>query len=269
MLSASGLLYSWRSRAGRSHPDPDPPIDPLSADPTTDGDPHPRYPRRHPRRRRRLGDGPQLEPRRAPPAHLSTELNWLANQGDGDATIGSSIYGASAGSTVDRLRLTRNDQLPGAVLQARARLQERLRGISPSGNSQTSLNSEMTRNEVAIIDEMRLMNLGEPQAESPVEWSESGSLQSNLRAETDDDVQYANRPSGLSLEAFSNLQREVFQDGEGSIVGRAFLDCSICLEKFVEGEELIQLSCRHWFHPECLEPWVKTCGDCPYCRTTI
>ncbi|XP_042437323.1 probable E3 ubiquitin-protein ligase RHY1A [Zingiber officinale] len=144
-----------------------------------------------------------------------------------------------------RLSLTRNDQLPGVVLQARARLQERLRGISPSGNSQTGLTLDITRNEVAMNDEMRLVNHGEPDAESLCGY-----------------VQYANRPPGLSSKAFSNLQMEVY-------VERAFLDCSICLERFVEGEELIQLSCRHRFHPDCLEPWAKICGECPYCRTTI
>lgn len=136
--------------------------------------------------------------------------------------------------------------------------------------SQTSSTLDMTRNEVAMNDEMRLVNLGEPDAESRVEWFESGSLAPNSRAETDGDVQYANRPPGLSSKAFSNLQMEVYRDGaEGENVERTFLDCSICLERFVEGEELIQLSCRHRFHPDCLEPWVKTCGDCPYCRTTI
>ncbi|XP_074574672.1 putative E3 ubiquitin-protein ligase RHY1A [Curcuma longa] len=259
MLSASGLLYSWRSRAGRSHPDPDASLDPLSAAPAAGGDAHPRHSRRHARRRRRLGDGPpQLEPRRT-----EFEPDWLGSQSDGDSMIGSSIYGASLASTLDRLRLTRNDQLPGVVLQARARLQERLRGISPSGNSQTGLTLDITRNEVAMNDEMRLVNHGEPDAESLVEWFESGS-------ETDGYVQYANRPPGLSSKAFSNLQMEVYRDGvEGENVERACLDCSICLERFAEGEELIQLSCRHRFHPDCLEPWAKICGECPYCRTTI
>ncbi|KAG6504271.1 hypothetical protein ZIOFF_036602 [Zingiber officinale] len=286
MLSASGLLYNWRSRAGRSHPDPDPSLDPLSAAPAAGGDAYPRHSRRHNRRRRRLGDGPQLEPRHIPPAYHSTiqrifgnpncdqsatnlsnlvkefEPDWLGNQNDGDSMIGSSIYGASLASTLDRLSLTRSDQLPGVVLQARARLQERLRGISPSGNSQTGFTLDITRNEVAMNDEMRLVNHGEPDAESLVEWFESGSLAPSSRAETDGYVQYANRPPGLSSKAFSNLQMEVY-------VERAFLDCSICLERFVEGEELIQLSCRHRFHPDCLEPWAKICGECPYCRTTI
>ncbi|XP_042466207.1 probable E3 ubiquitin-protein ligase RHY1A [Zingiber officinale] len=184
--------------------------------------------------------------------------------------IGSSIYGASLASTLDRLSLTRNDQLPGVVLQARARLQERLRGISPSGNrlvTQCAIDGAaklMTSQGMRLLmnDEMRLVNHGEPDAESLVEWFESGSLAPSSRAETDGYVQYANRPPGLSSKAFSNLRMEVY-------VERAFLDCSICLERFVEGEELIQLSCRHRFHPDCLEPWAKICGECPYCRTTI
>lgn len=78
MLSASGLLYSWRSRAGRSQSDPDPGTDPLSSSSSAStGDAHPRHPRRYRNRRRRfigrdpsggLIFGPQLEPRR--PSHI-------------------------------------------------------------------------------------------------------------------------------------------------------------------------------------------------------
>jgi hypothetical protein len=29
------------------------------------------------------------------------------------------------------------------------------------------------------------------------------------------------------------------------------------------------LRCGHRFHSTCLEPWVRKCADCPYCRTNI
>ncbi|CAL9121700.1 unnamed protein product [Musa textilis] len=263
MLSASGLLYSWRSRAGRSQSDPDPGTDPLSSSSASAGDAHPRQPRRYRNRRRRfigrdpsdgLIFGPQLEPRRPSHIHHQTEHEpvWVGNINDGEsASTGSSIAG-SASSTLDRLRLTRNDQLPGVVLQARARLQERLRGVSLS---------ESSTNEIAIGDELRLIDIRELDTENRREW---------LTAETDEDVRYFNKPPGLSSEAFCCLQLEVFQDrADGNDVSRAFLECSICLEKFLEGDEMIRLSCGHRFHPACLEPWVKTCGDCPYCRTRI
>ncbi|KAG6526077.1 hypothetical protein ZIOFF_016054 [Zingiber officinale] len=46
MLSASGLLYNWRYRTGRSLPDPNPSLDPLSAAPAASaagGDAYPRH----------------------------------------------------------------------------------------------------------------------------------------------------------------------------------------------------------------------------------
>ncbi|RWV97696.1 hypothetical protein GW17_00039500 [Ensete ventricosum] len=257
MLSASGLLYSWRSRAGRSHSDPDPGTDPLSSSSSASaGDAHRRHPHRYRNRRRRFigrdsSDspilGPQIEPRL-----------WVGNVNDGESASTGSSNAGSASSTLDRLRLTRGDQLPGVVLQARARLQERLRGVSLS---------ESSTNEIVIGDDLRLIDIGELDTENRREWFESTS---NLTAETDEDVRYFNKPPGLSSEAFCSLQLEVFQDrADGNDVERAFLECSICLEKFLDGDEMIRLSCGHRFHPACLEPWAKTCGDCPYCRTRI
>ncbi|WOK94420.1 hypothetical protein Cni_G03122 [Canna indica] len=265
MLSASGLLYNWRSRAGRSHNDPDPALDPPSS--TAVADPHSRHRARRRRRRRPIA-APQLDhPRRLPHLPTDHEPAWIDSRNDADTTTGSISNGGTAGNVLDRLRLARNDQLPGVVLQARARLQERLRGISLSGSSHTNINSGTTRNEVEIDDDVRVMNLQEWETENVRDWFDSGP---NLTAEADEDMQYTNRPPGLSSEAFHNLQVEVYQDAtEGSNVEKAFVECSICLEKFLEGDEMIRLSCGHRFHSTCLEPWVKTCGDCPYCRGKI
>jgi hypothetical protein len=80
------------------------------------------------------------------------------------------------------------------------------------------------------------------------------------------------KPPGLTQDALQCLQSEVFSclgkgiEGGSSPVSR---DCSICLESFSEGDELIRLPCDHRFHSACLDPWVRTCGDCPYCRRDI
>lgn len=35
-------------------------------------------------------------------------------------------------------------------------------------------------------------------------------------------------------------------------------ECVICMEKFQEGEALKRIpTCRHFFHPQCLEEWFK------------
>lgn len=42
--------------------------------------------------------------------------------------------------------------------------------------------------------------------------------------------------------------------------------CSVCLEEFTDGEEVIVLPCKHGFHQPCLEPWLKMHSECPSCR---
>lgn len=49
-----------------------------------------------------------------------------------------------------------------------------------------------------------------------------------------------------------------FQTRSGS------LECSICLEVFVENEEIRVLPCNHKFHPVCIDPWLlNVSGTCP------
>lgn len=81
------------------------------------------------------------------------------------------------------------------------------------------------------------------------------------------------RPPGLSQEAVDRLQLEVFMNTEHIIdddpTTITSTDCSICLESFTDGDKLIHLPCEHKFHHACLDRWVRSCGDCPYCRQRI
>ncbi|XP_031494080.1 uncharacterized protein LOC116260126 [Nymphaea colorata] len=43
-------------------------------------------------------------------------------------------------------------------------------------------------------------------------------------------------------------------------------ECTICLEKFVPGEDVLITPCNHMFHGDCLQPWVRSHGKCPVCR---
>ncbi|KAL2324433.1 hypothetical protein Fmac_023491 [Flemingia macrophylla] len=45
--------------------------------------------------------------------------------------------------------------------------------------------------------------------------------------------------------------------------------CAVCLEDFVEEQEVMKLSCSHKYHSACLLPWLQAHPHCPYCRTPV
>lgn len=45
--------------------------------------------------------------------------------------------------------------------------------------------------------------------------------------------------------------------------------CSVCQDKFSEGDSVNRLECSHHFHPECLKPWLKLQNTCPLCRSMV
>uniref|UniRef100_A0A2C9V5F0 RING-type domain-containing protein n=1 Tax=Manihot esculenta TaxID=3983 RepID=A0A2C9V5F0_MANES len=138
-------------------------------------------------------------------SHSDHASGWL-EQGTSHYVPSDSISSETISSS-NRARLTGNERLPGAVLLARARLLERLRGVSFSGNRQSgSVSFDIRNREHTFVD--------------------AGNWGTDI-------------PSG------------------------------ICLESFKERDKLICLPCEHRFHFACLDPWVRTCGDCPYCRRDI
>uniref|UniRef100_A0A671L396 RING-type domain-containing protein n=1 Tax=Sinocyclocheilus anshuiensis TaxID=1608454 RepID=A0A671L396_9TELE len=45
--------------------------------------------------------------------------------------------------------------------------------------------------------------------------------------------------------------------------------CAICLEEFMDGQELRIISCAHEFHKECVDPWLLQHRTCPLCMHNI
>ncbi|OVA17065.1 zinc finger protein [Macleaya cordata] len=174
----------------------------------------------------------------------------------------------------NRLRFSHNDRLPGDVLLARERLLERLRGVSLTGNRQNiRFSSGISLDEFAYNDDSRHIDAGDWETEAPREWLARGSPLPNSSTLTDilssSQDSRIKRPPGLNEEEVNCLHQE-FSSIEvkfGVVLGVA--ECSICLERFEEGDGLICLPCGHRFHSACLDPWVRRCGDCPYCRTRI
>jgi Ring finger domain/PA domain len=50
---------------------------------------------------------------------------------------------------------------------------------------------------------------------------------------------------------------------------RRHLSCPICCEDFKIEAEAVQLPCLHFFHHECIVPWLKQRDSCPTCRYAL
>ena len=42
--------------------------------------------------------------------------------------------------------------------------------------------------------------------------------------------------------------------------------CAVCKDEFNIGEECLSMPCNHYFHGNCLLPWLKERNSCPICR---
>lgn len=163
-------------------------------------------------------------------------------------------------SIPSRERFVRRDRLPGDVLLARERLLERLRGIQLTGRSDPRGN--IRASDLTLHRNMR--DIEEWRMSSTRSNSDMGSFSAS------EATKY--RPPGLTQDDLDHLHIEVFtttEKGDEENISRAALECSICLENFLEGAELVCLPCGHKYHQCCLYPWVRACGDCPYCRAAI
>ncbi|XP_037429328.1 probable E3 ubiquitin-protein ligase RHY1A [Triticum dicoccoides] len=187
--------------------------------------------------------------------------------------------GASSGSITEPTRnvlfSTRqscnasNDRLPDAVQQAKERLHQRLRSVDLFPGRRLAAPAVGT-----------IWAGPDLPSECDICTSKDGRLADrtflfNSRASLSD-----HKVKQITAETFSDAAvvaphhlRPVSKVGEGMIEGgvaESSVDCSICLEGCHGASDgLIQLRCKHIFHSACLEHWLQSRADCPYCRAGV
>lgn len=62
--------------------------------------------------------------------------------------------------------------------------------------------------------------------------------------------------------------KNVSSRGQPEISQHSQRICSICLDVVCESNSH-ELSCKHKFHPECIDPWTAQNATCPVCRTAV
>ncbi|KAJ2395709.1 hypothetical protein GGF41_008712, partial [Coemansia sp. RSA 2531] len=45
--------------------------------------------------------------------------------------------------------------------------------------------------------------------------------------------------------------------------------CGVCLDEVKEQQDARLFDCAHWFHTQCIDPWLTTNDTCPMCRKKV
>mmetsp|Transcript_1535 Transcript_1535/g.1729 ORF Transcript_1535/g.1729 Transcript_1535/m.1729 type:complete len:228 (+) Transcript_1535:41-724(+) len=69
-------------------------------------------------------------------------------------------------------------------------------------------------------------------------------------------------PPPASVSAVSKLNEQTVDDAFAS----KHLDCGVCKENYKHDDSVLQLPCNHYFHKDCLMPWLNQTNTCPLCR---
>ncbi|XP_076769313.1 E3 ubiquitin-protein ligase RNF133 [Arvicanthis niloticus] len=68
--------------------------------------------------------------------------------------------------------------------------------------------------------------------------------------------------------AFGQLQVRILKEGDEEVNPNAD-SCVICFEAYKPNEIVRILTCKHFFHKNCIDPWILAHGTCPMCKCDI
>ncbi|KAK3253101.1 hypothetical protein CYMTET_37634 [Cymbomonas tetramitiformis] len=76
----------------------------------------------------------------------------------------------------------------------------------------------------------------------------------------------ATGPPPASTSALENLKPQVLCEGDTEVLQDT---CSICQDHFKVAENVVCLDCQHFFHKDCVYPWLEMHNSCPTCRKPV
>ncbi|GMI74755.1 hypothetical protein like AT3G19910 [Hibiscus trionum] len=72
---------------------------------------------------------------------------------------------------------------------------------------------------------------------------------------------------GLSADSLASLPSVKYKAGSSQIGSNE--SCVICRVDYEDGDSLTVLSCKHSYHPECINNWLKINKVCPVCSAEV
>ncbi|KAF7084177.1 hypothetical protein CFC21_087856 [Triticum aestivum] len=89
-----------------------------------------------------------------------------------------------------------------------------------------------------------------------VEDSDSDTISTD--SDYEDDYEFFKRPA--SRQAVEGLPEMILSEEE------ATCGCAVCKDVFASGQRVVFLPCKHYFHGDCILPWLAMRSTCPVCR---
>ncbi|GMH00196.1 hypothetical protein Nepgr_002035 [Nepenthes gracilis] len=75
---------------------------------------------------------------------------------------------------------------------------------------------------------------------------------------------------GLDPAVIETFPSFLYSDVKTHRLGKGALECSVCLNEFVDPDILRLLPvCNHVFHSDCVDPWLTCRATCPVCRANL
>ncbi|TKY56294.1 RING-H2 finger protein ATL11 [Spatholobus suberectus] len=75
---------------------------------------------------------------------------------------------------------------------------------------------------------------------------------------------------GLDAAIIDTFPTFVYSEVKALKIGRAALECAVCLNEFRDDETLRLIpKCCHVFHPDCIDAWLANHSTCPVCRANL